>query len=338
MRKGEPPQLVDDEASPRQGDAARAQDDVGPAGVHVLDHGLDFRHGLPEGGGQAPADREQPPGRHKDGHGRTPVAGSSDQDVPEKAFAGVLVVGLDLELSGQPHRLPQDLVVHRSLQRDHFVGAPAVEAHGQPSPRPSAGRHDRELGLVAVAERVFGPEARLHIHLAEVAHSPERLAHDPGLPLELGRVGQGKKLAAPAGRGLGAGRLDAVRGRLLDRDESRPGVAAGRGPHLGDLGPHPLTRQRAGNEDRESLVTAHALALRSSSMVRTKVSPGRGRPFARLGMFPFSPPGLESLCGRERLRGPAQVAGGPSKPRAGGEGKTHSGRRSCRHPNPALLH
>src|SRR5207248_1746848 len=127
------------------------------------------------------------------------------------------------------------------LDLEHLIPAPRlVEAERGAG----GGRGERILELVAVEELGLRRNDRLERRIGDSADSPERVPDLLVLGLELNVVGEVLEAAAPAGRVVRAGRVDAARARLdaldgerlrvaaLDLRHARPdGVAGPRTPH-----------------------------------------------------------------------------------------------------------
>src|SRR5262245_35814883 len=112
------------------------------------------------------------------------------------------------------------------------------------------GLGERVLELVAVVERVVGRQDRLERRLGDAADAAQSIGDLGRLRLDLRLVREVLEAAAPAGRIVGARRIDALGPRLQHLGRERLGVAA---LHLRHARAHGVARQAAPHEDDEAV-------------------------------------------------------------------------------------
>ena len=125
--------------------------------------------------------------------------------------------------------------------------------------------HDRELHLVAIPVRVRRFQDGPELELAEAADALEAIAHLLLLEGELGRVRDVLEPAAATAAEIGAGRLDPVGRRRLERFDDR---AAEPGARLHHSDPHPVAWDGAADEEDVALDPADPLAAESEVVDR----------------------------------------------------------------------
>ena len=203
---------------------------------------------------------------------RVGVDGAGRGHKPHLQLAGAAALAHD-QVAHQPALLPpvpraqslsarpcQHLLAHpvRALggeqaviHRHDLVPAPGgMEATHELAAGPGA---ERVLELVAVAPLLDGGDDRLELEPLEPADPLQRLAHEPGLDLELTLVRE----HLPGGARVVGERRDAVGRRLDDLDRPRLGVRA---LGLADHRPHAVARHRSGHEHDVALVAGDAVA------------------------------------------------------------------------------
>ena len=261
-------QGVHEEVLAPEGAVAVPQDHVAPAGVGVEHH----THGARRSGADIGGQLRLPGHLAAVGHHAAkalPRPVHPHIDVAHQALAGGLIVGADLIAAHPlPHRLC-GLVRHlrldeAALDRHHLMAAGAVKAHGTVSPH-------GVLTLVAVAERVSGPQDLLHLQV-RAAQTLQGVLHPLALGPQLLRVGQVLEIAPAANAEVGALRLRALRRGFVDPHQ----LSHCRGLHdPGDLQIHRLAPDGARHEHHRSVQPHDAQALAGVALHRAGVHAAR---------------------------------------------------------------
>ena len=228
-----------------------------------------------------------------------PGPGKAEEEVPQKALVGPLLIGRDLI---GPHPLPQGLGqgggrlrLEQAVGHIHHVVAPGPE---KADFRPGRARGDGKLHLIPITVRIFC--AQNHRNGKVKPPDPaEGVLHPPALGLQLGGVGHVAELAAAAFGVVGAvGRLP-VWGGAGDLESLPPD---GRAAHLQKLDLADLPREPAGDKDHLALQVGDALTVETDGLDgqgEHVIFLGHSRSPLRSG---FQAPGPAGPGGRRRGR------------------------------------
>src|SRR5262249_60845204 len=180
---------------------------------------------------------------------------------PQEPLARVLIVDGKLSRASLRAQLVQQGIHRVRLEeaaldvQDHVVAVRLVETDGWSLAH--ARLDDREFHLVAIPVGVGGREDRPELEVAEPADTLEAVAHLLLLEAQLSGIGEVLQTAAAAPAEVGAGRVDPIGGRRLDRfDHSTPKARA----RLDDPYAQAIPRQGSPNEDHLAFDSADTLA------------------------------------------------------------------------------